>query len=203
MIEHEKKLLLNKKEYEVLVKHYGANRPTATQVNHYYDTNEWSMNKEGVTCRIRYENGQFTATMKIHSKHPYDSSIEMVMHMGEGLHKNIFTDMGLSYQGALITRRTPLIKNDHCEMMVDMNQYLGETDYELEIEYKEGYEFSAVMLMLQVVKILRENCKGDIFESIDNRIKNPKRKSQRFFERKESLCFSPYAEYMDCENPLY
>ena len=203
MIEHEKKLLLSKEEYEVLLKHFGAICPTATQVNHYYDTNDWSMNKEGVTCRVRYRNGQFKATMKVHSKHPYGSSMEMDMSTGEGLHKNDFTNMGLSYQGALITRRTLLLKNDHCEMMVDMNQYLGHTDYELEIEYKKDHEYGAIALLLEVDNILREKCKSDTLEPVDERIKNPKTKSQRFFERKESLCFPQFTEYMNSENPPY
>lgn len=196
MIEFEKKLLLSKKEYEALLRHYGEIAPTTTQVNHYYDTDHWSMNKEGVTCRIRYRNGQFKATMKVHSPLPCDSSMEMEMGMGNGLDKNDFTDMGLRYQGALVTRRTTVFKNEMCKLMLDMNQYLGETDYELEVEYKEGHAYGAFALLHEIERFLREKCENGSFESFEDRMKHSKRKTQRFFERKESVCLLLCTDYL-------
>lgn len=57
MVEFEKKILISKEEYRVLWEEMGKNAPTTVQINHYFDTENHAMNKKGITCRIRQENG--------------------------------------------------------------------------------------------------------------------------------------------------
>ena len=60
MIELEKKLLLTKEEFNSLLLYFGNEKQCVKQVNYYFDTEDLSMNRQGVTCRIRLKNGTYT-----------------------------------------------------------------------------------------------------------------------------------------------
>ena len=59
MIEYEKKILLTKDEYKKLITTFSENAKTIVQKNHYYDTRDYKLNKNGVTCRIREKDNKF------------------------------------------------------------------------------------------------------------------------------------------------
>ncbi|MBQ7335742.1 MAG: hypothetical protein IJW92_04660 [Clostridia bacterium] len=82
--------------------------------------------------------------MKQHTKGA-DYSTETEMEVQDGLDKNTFTDMGLHLQGELITERCIILKDPGCEVVLDKNDYLGHTDFELEIEYSPDHEEEASM----------------------------------------------------------
>ena len=139
MIELEKKRLLSKEEYEYLLKYFFKNdylkgQSITKQTNYYFDTDNQAMNKQNITCRIRLKNSQYKGTMKAHTRNS-DSSTEIAIEVRNGIKDNSFVDMGLKYQGALVTTRCILIQNPLCTVVLDKNEYLGCTDYELEIEY--------------------------------------------------------------------
>ncbi|MBQ7335743.1 MAG: hypothetical protein IJW92_04665 [Clostridia bacterium] len=52
MIEFEKKILLTKEEYDCLFAHFGQEKPRVKQVNYYFDTDDFLMNRKNITCRI-------------------------------------------------------------------------------------------------------------------------------------------------------
>ena len=140
MTECEKKLLLSEEAYNALMEQFSSSRkPIVTQVNYYFDTDDFAMNRQDTTCRIRLKDGQYKATMKRHAAGT-DQSTEAEMEIYAGLDNNAFTDMGLKLWGALTTHRCVLLKNPHLEVVLDKNEYLGYTDYELEIEYLPEYE---------------------------------------------------------------
>ena len=69
MTELEKKLLLTEDEYDYLMEHliYESpliQMPITTQINYYFDTDDFSMNHQNITCRIRLKDGKYKATMK-------------------------------------------------------------------------------------------------------------------------------------------
>ena len=69
-------------------------------------------------------------------------------------------------------------------MVLDRNDYLGYTDYELEIEYSEGCEIISQIILEYTAKLLID---AGILGNVDEfllRARKPKFKSQRFFERK-------------------
>ena len=143
MTECEKKLLLSEKAYNALMEQFSSSRkPIVTQVNYYFDTDDFAMSRQDTTCRIRLKDGQYKATMKRHAAGT-DQSTETEMEIYAGLDHNAFTDMGLKLWGALTTHRCVLLKNPHLEVVLDRNEYLGHTDYELEIEYLPEYEKEA------------------------------------------------------------
>ena len=183
MIELEKKLMLSKSEYDYILDCFGKDKPIITQVNYYFDTEDLSMNSKGITCRIRLKNGVYTGTIKKHA-HNSDASIENRVKTRNGIYDNDFIDMGLKLQGELVTERCCLLRNSTCEVVLDKNNYLGYTDYELEIEYSKDNESNAngiFKFFLDVVSHMQpENSKGIKSSDYCNGLS----KSQRFFELK-------------------
>jgi len=177
MIELEKKILLTDREYGFLLEHFES-KSKITHVNFYFDTKDFALNQQNITCRIRFKNGKYRATMKCHTSS--EKSFEIELKIRDGLKDNSFLDMGLKYQGSLITKRSILMKEASYEVVLDCNEYLGVTDYELEIEYLPDYEEQACRVFKDILMILHNVTNDSIKE---NKL-NPKSKSQRFFERK-------------------
>ena len=180
MTECEKKLLLSEKAYNALIEQFSSSRkPIVTQVNYYFDTDDFAMNRRNTTCRIRLKDGQYKATMKRHAAGT-DQSTEAEMEIYAGLDHNAFTDMGLKLWGALTTHRCVLLKNPHLEVVLDRNEYLGYTDYELEIEYLPEYEKEARAVLKEVEKALQRKRSPIYNIGIFSAGLN---KSKRFFKR--------------------
>lgn len=180
MTECEKKLLLSEKAYNALMEQFSSSRkPIVTQVNYYFDTDDFAMNRQDTTCRIRLKDGQYQATMKQHTAGT-DQSTEAEMEIYAGLDHNAFTDMGLKLWGALTTHRCVLLKNPHLEVVLDRNEYLGHTDYELEIEYLPEYEKEARAVLKEVEKALQRKRSPIYNIGIFSAGLN---KSKRFFKR--------------------
>ena len=178
MIEREKKILLTNQEYETILSLYGGGVGTAVQANHYYDTKDLGMNEKRITCRVRESNGKLRAILKAHGNDgPGDNSTETDMGYISNLRQNCFTDMGLLLHGTLVTYRTILLKNAAFEMVLDRNEYLGYTDFELEIEYVEGCESGAQDLLNSLMQRLGVSDKV-------GKCRDCKSKSERFFERR-------------------
>ena len=187
MTELEKKILLTEDEYDYLMAYFGyenplIQKPITTQINYYFDTDDFSMNRNNTTCRIRWKDGNYKATMKKHSSDT-DQSTETEMKIYDGLESNAFIDMGLKLQGELITKRCVIMKDVNCEVVLDKNEYLGHTDYELEIEYAPGHEKDA-QTILKIFRdmLTRRKCFLVYKEGIADLPSVPS-KANRFFEK--------------------
>ena len=188
MIEHEKKLLLSKDEYEYLLVGLGKDKPIVKQTNYYFDTENLSMNSQNTTCRIRLKDGKYKGTIKKHASNA-NYSTETEIAVRNGIHDNAFVDMGLILQGNLVTERLILFKNDVCEVVLDKNSYLGYIDYELEIEYLPEYEQTALVALKVFFDLLQYKFPFLTESSLRKRIENVCSKSKRFFERKSNYQF--------------
>lgn len=191
MVELEKKMLLTKDEYDYLLEHFGKDdplkdKPIVKQVNYYFDTQDLSMNRQNVTCRIRLKDGKYKGTMKSHTNDS-DHSTETSIEVRNGIFDNGFLDMGLTLQGELMTDRCVIIKDEYCEVVLDKNSYLDSEDYELEIEYTSEHEKKAASI-LRVFKdmLLRRMCYLAYQESFATKQNIPS-KSSRFFERRAMM----------------
>ena len=187
MTELEKKLMITEEEYDYLMEHFGyenslIQKPIVTQINYYFDTDDFSMNSQNTTCRIRLKDGKYKATMKKHSSGS-DQSTESEMEIRNGLESNAFTDMGLKLQGELVTKRCVVFKDKGCQAVLDKNEYLGHKDFELEIEYTQENETDA-QAILKIFKdmLTRRKCFLAYKESLKDAPDVPS-KSSRFFER--------------------
>lgn len=183
MNELEKKLLLTEDEYNYLLKYFGQGESIIKQVNYYFDTEDLSMNSDNVTCRIRMRETNCKGTLKRHFVDT-DCSSETEIEIRNGVFDNSFIDMGLQLQGELITERHVILKNPICEVVLDKNDYLGHTDYELEIEYAPDHEKEANSKMQTITDVLLRHFPSLTQENITLRCKNTQSKSKRFFERK-------------------
>ena len=151
MIEFEKKLLLSEKEYETLMKRTAPD-VTVVQRNYYYDSDDLKMNRADITCRIREKNGSYVATMKNHSPLSNTENSAIAYSPWDS---RFFNDPTLKLQGCMTTTRTLLYRNDFLEIVLDKNEYLDCTDYELEIEYTSEKEWQAEHCLREIRKYLQ------------------------------------------------
>ena len=58
VLEYEKKIMLTADEYFSILLLVCRDVPVQTQTNYYFDNDDLSMNKKGITCRIRPKDGK-------------------------------------------------------------------------------------------------------------------------------------------------
>lgn len=188
MLEYEKKIILTKSEYDTII--YGMSFryiPFETQTNYYFDNDNFSMNEKGITCRIRAKDGKYKATVKNHNiEHP-DCSFEVDLVEKSEFDPQIFNVFGLHYQGELVTDRVVLYNDSACQMVLDRNIYLDNTDFELEIEYHKDEEQKAQSLIENIARQLVEAEQLKEINEFLKRVGKGKSKAERFFERKQKI----------------
>lgn len=148
-IEIEYKNLLTEEEYNHLLTHLPFTNSIQTQTNHYFETKDFSLKKNGCALRIREKNGQYKLTLKephstgllethdhlIHEEANQwmnDSPIPKPHTMAQLMKKGIAVEE-LHYYGSLITERNEIEYHD-IVLVLDYSTYNGVTDYELELE---------------------------------------------------------------------
>ena len=183
MFEYEKKIMLTEDEYISILTKMCKRMSLQTQTNYYFDNDDLTMNKKGITWRVRAKGGKYIATVKNHNVDETDCSVEVDLCEKGEFDPEIFSAFGLRHQGELITDRVVMHKDSLCEMVLDKNVYLGYTDFELEVEYCKGYEYRAQMLIEKVGRFLVETKQHTSIEEFSSRVSNEKTKSQRFFDR--------------------
>ena len=182
MLEYEKKIPLTFKEYQILIALFNDNIKSVIQRNYYYDTDDFSMNKQGITYRIREKDGTYTATVKKHNWNEPDCSLEKSEIVLNEYDTNAFSDKNVKFQGCLETYRTVIYSDKDIEIVLDRNTYLGIEDYELEIEYsKDKKEYAEFKLRYMAYK-LRDIDKSFNVLKFCSDTQTVKNKSERFFE---------------------
>ena len=187
MLEFEKKVILSENEYEFLKTHLYAACKNNVQVNHYYDTHDFELNRKRITCRIREKNGVCTATVKEHRLQGTCCSVENFRAVKDRYDDSLFLKMGILYQGSMETLRSTYELQPGIKIMLDRNSYLGTVDYELEIEYEKEYEYLADAELERIISELTEHKIPCDSVNFRNRIGSGSNKSARFFSRKGEL----------------
>ncbi|WP_339228773.1 CYTH domain-containing protein [Oceanobacillus sp. FSL K6-2867] len=155
-IEIEFKNLLEKEEYDYLLKNIPFPTEGKLQINHYFETSNFSLKEQGCALRIREKHGKYTLTLK--EPHPdgllethdlltkqealswingtiipkYNTSKQL-------LQKDIQLEK-LVYCGSLSTLRRE-VSDQGVLLVLDYSTYNDQADYELEVEansQKEG-----------------------------------------------------------------
>lgn len=183
MLEFEKKMILSKAEGDAVLEMYHDYIAMQKQINYYYDTEDFQMNAKGVTCRIRYKEGQYITTVKDHCSDKTFCSVENITRVSGYFSDDYFKELGLSFKGLLTTERFFLYKGEGFELVLDRNYYLDMTDYELEIEFTQGKEHEVDGLVAHIEQYLI--AKGFQLRQgeFPRRMMDAKSKSERFFER--------------------
>lgn len=183
MLEFEKKIMLTEQEYRSISMVMCKFDLRETQINYYFDDSEFSMDKKGITCRIREKDGIYKATVKKHDFKFPECSMEVDFSENTEFEPLIFNVLGLQYKGKLATERIIMYDDTECKMVLDKNEYLGTVDFELEVEYKKEYQRRAQVLIENIAE-----CLASLGHSINaneflSRAERSKSKSQRFIKR--------------------
>lgn len=187
MLEYEKKIMLTAEEYLSILMTMCKYAPIETQTNYYFDNDDLSMNEKGITCRIRAKDGKHKATVKNHNTEHSGCSIEVDLLEKTEFDPQIFNVLGLHHQGELVTERIVMHKDSDCEMVLDRNVYLGNTDFELEVQYSKESEYRAQRIIENIGECLVATEKLTGIDEFVARAGQGKSKSQRFFERLKNL----------------
>jgi len=165
MIEHEVKVLASKETFdrsryildEMLI-------PSRTiQLNHYYDTRDFTLNSMGNTLRIRQLGNQCILQFK-HDKSfdGFEKSCREYEKVVTGLMSVIpskilpldlsmlsSTHVNFEYIGCLTTERVDY-ELDEMIISLDKNLYLGKCDYEVEIEFLERKKAEKMLIQMNI-----------------------------------------------------
>lgn len=180
MLEKEYKILLCEDQYKAVMQYFNF-ETLFIQTNYYYK--EKNKSPHNLTVRVREKKGRLYLQVKepivanrgIHIKKEHCKMIDEVPKIIEGKILNELCGNTGKYNdcfllGHLITERRT-IKQEKYEIALDVNSYLGITDYELEIEFEEK--------PLMVIDFLKRE---GIFKE-----KTDKGKFERFFYRYQQL----------------
>ncbi|ALX48630.1 CYTH domain-containing protein [Lentibacillus amyloliquefaciens] len=185
-IEIEYKNLLIKDEFDRLLKGLPFPEKGQSQTNHYFETDDFSLKKQGCALRIREKNGTYTLTLKephstgllethdtlteqearawINENQPAENdTVKRIKEKGIAI-KNLI------YLGSLTTKRRELSFN-HSLLVLDYSTYHGHDDYELEIEAPSEMEgkktMQAILTDFDINKRKTPNKIQRFFDTID------------------------------------
>ncbi len=174
-LEIEFKQLLNKKQYNQMLQDFSDyNQSTYYQTN-YYLTHP-NLDSRRISLRVREKGDQFELTLKMPQKVGLmETNIDITAEQfdrikeGEFLENEIFATLRhlevdeLATDLYLTTRRSDMHIPEGL-LSLDANEYLGRTDYEVELEvedYEKGLEFF-VTLMKKYDIDYQANCDSKI-----------------------------------------
>jgi len=149
MTEREYKFLLTKEQFYKVMKRATELYSVPTekmQTNHYYDDDALSLNRRGITVRIRQSDGKHRLQIKRHGnvKNGCSTSEETEQEINEITDGIALPEFGcLTYKGSLTTRRHSFAVCQGVSLDMDINTYLDLVDYEVEIEFDAGMRSQA------------------------------------------------------------
>lgn len=148
-IEIEYKVLLSKEQYELLATSLPFPKTPITQVNHYFETEDFALKAQLSALRIREKEGKYFLTLKevqeegILETHDELNKEEFMSwlngqprpkeHTAKRLERLKIDIVKLKYFGSLTTERKTFSK-DNLHYFLDKSIYHDKVDYELEIE---------------------------------------------------------------------
>lgn len=186
-IEIEFKNLLTKEEFNKLVLAFQLESSFIKQVNHYFDTPNFSLKGVNSALRIREKNNKFTMTLKqpnevglleTHedltediAKQIMESNHELPASIINQLHSLQINATNLEYFGSLTTNRVEIPYKDGL-LVLDHSIYHGTEDFEVEYEVSDeliGHE--------NFLRLLKEH---------QIELKKTENKIKRFFNQKNA-----------------
>ncbi|WP_042455319.1 CYTH domain-containing protein [Neobacillus dielmonensis] len=152
-IEIEFKNMLTKHEYEVLLKKFNLDeKKIFSQENHYFDTEDFALKRQGCALRIRRKVNSFEMTLKqpaavglletnqVLSSEEAKQAIQTGRlpsgNISEIIKKSGIVLSDIQYFGSLVTRRAEISYKQGL-IVIDHSIYLDHEDYELEFEVND------------------------------------------------------------------
>lgn len=188
MIENEFKLILTRAQYERIIEEFDWDG-VVEQTNYYYDNGALEMSERHITCRVRRIGGEHFLQMKLPNGAAY-SRIELEQPLGAKLPEMITSaEMKLlcgvdglpdvKRLGALKTTRR-VKRLEGAEIDLDMSEYFGRTDYELEIEFTDEHTARALLNGIRGAAEITgqgEVCRGKVRRFMDEYLKAKQKNS--------------------------
>ncbi len=157
------------------------------QTNYYYDTENFDLDKTGMTCRVREKNGKLSGTFKIHGKNSPGENLEINLNIKELSETINIQSHVLSLMGSLRTERKILTLEEGLSVMLDLNTYLGEEDAEIEIEFTPEKKDKACALLKEIDEQLLQYCMMCGYDMSDIMKPFSPSKSERFMKKKRKM----------------
>lgn len=166
-VEYEERVMLNKEEYKTLLNYFQKQYPKAsgfTHINHYFETKDLTLNAKGALLRLRKKlGGPSELTFKFTQDDGAVEISQILTHKEEELllKQNIFprgevfsflSKKSLPMDqikevGTLLTKRLEIPIDDYL-FVLDENNYLNITDYNLEIEANTHKKAREIILQI-------------------------------------------------------
>lgn len=149
-LEIERKCYISKKKYIELIKHFNLDKQIKTQINHYFDTDSFLLQKQGIVLRIRQKGEEYKLTSKTPSNgilienHVYltpDQAKEMIENGFDASIINIPTNVTKICD---LTTNRAKISYRGGELFIDESLYFDSTDYEIEFEAPSDIDIDTV-----------------------------------------------------------
>ena len=146
MLETEYKSLLMKSEYEKIAAHFTWDR-VFVQTNHYYGDDGGVLADKKIMFRVRETDNKTVIQVKLHKNEgsplqiceELEFPVNGVPEAIEDGEKYTGIKTGpLKNLGCTVTKRHSKMWDPHTEICLDKTEYLGITDYEIEVEYTGG-----------------------------------------------------------------
>ncbi len=170
-IETEFKLLVTKEKFEQLSALY-PEKTFITQVNTYYDTPDLSLKQKKCAMRIREIAGACIFTLKTpaangHHEYECEVSANDVSVFDEPSIRKLLEELGI--EGSLVSIASlktdrAVINTGKAELCFDINEYHGQTDYEIEYEQLIDHDGAACFneILASVGLHYEKNCPSKI-----------------------------------------
>lgn len=187
MTENEYKFLADREGFGRLLEKMRADFPAMpvkeqVQVNYYYDTDSFELQKRNITLRARQTEEGVKLEVKEHMPdggafRKSEESAWGMLHLTRDIWVVSLENMSLDawhyyrLQGTLTTQRTTFRPKAGVAVMFDKNFYLGICDYEIEIEFAEEAALDA----------------EELIKRLELKSPNGTGKAARFFQAKERL----------------
>ena len=128
--------------------------PVFVQINYYYDTGDYDLHREDVTLRIRQTEDRLLCQCKFESGRGRDNGAQARTELEKRIgalpteidpgkcfdHPQVRDLPRAHLLGCLVTERRVYAVEPGVDVTLDRSHYLGQTDWELEIEYDENRE---------------------------------------------------------------
>ena len=146
MLETEYKSLLTEDEYKKIADYFDWDS-IKEQTNHYYCDDERNLAKNRVMFRVRVKDNKSVIQVKLHKNADSPLQIcEELEYSVDGVPETIadgekYTGIKtgeLKNLGCTVTLRHSKMWDNQTEICLDKTEYLGITDYEIEVEYTGG-----------------------------------------------------------------
>ena len=180
-LEREVKIMLTEDEFERVLNTFEW-EDSVEQTNYYYMDSEGKLAAEHINVRVREKNGAYSLQVKSLVKNidggpSVHNEVEMKIDcLPDKIDAGIVKEMtgtetsGVNMVGSLVTHRHICHRGDtgNIEVCLDKSNYLGLTDYELELEYT-GEALEQVMELAKALGL--------------NTHRRPQGKMSRFYRR--------------------